>query len=159
MGLINDKEKEDDIIDLSIPEVKKTRFRINGDNDKILELNTTDPNILPRLNKGYKELIKLTEKVSSLNYDENGGEAESDKLSKALEDIDTQMKDKLDYIFDSNVGEVLGGNSSMYSIRDGKFRFETVIETLGNLYEKNFNKEFEAMRKRMTKHTSKYIKK
>ena len=157
MGLINNKE--DDIIDLSIPEVKKTRFRINGDNDKILELNTTDPNILPRLNKGYKELIKLTEKVSSLNYSENGGEDENDKLSKALEDIDAQMKEKLDYIFDSNVGEILGGNSSMYSIRDGMFRFETVIETLGNLYEQDFNKEFEAMRKRVGKHTSKYTKK
>jgi len=149
--------KENDIIDLSIPEVQKTRFRINGDNDKILELDTADPNILARLNKGYKDLIKLAEKMSSLDYEGEGEEANS-KLAQALEDLDNQMKERLDYIFDANVGKVLAGNTSMYSIKDGKFRFETVIETIGNLYEKGFNKEFEAMRKRMGKHTSKYIK-
>ena len=152
MGLVNDEK----VIDISIPEVEKTRFRVNGDNDKILELNTSDPNVLTRLNKGYKELVKLTDKVASLKYNENEDNA-SDKLADALEDLDNQMKAQLDYIFDAEVGKVLAGNSSMYSIRDGKFRFETVIETLGNLYENSFNKEFEAMRKRVTKHTSKYI--
>lgn len=152
MGLVNDEK----VIDISIPEVEKTRFRVNGDNDKILELNTSDPNVLTRLNKGYKELVKLTDKVAALKYDENEDNA-SDKLADALEDLDKQMKAQLDYIFDAEVGKVLAGNSSMYSIRDGKFRFETVIETLGNLYENSFNKEFEAMRKRVTKHTSKYI--
>lgn len=152
MGLVNDEK----VIDISIPEVEKTRFRVNGDNDKILELNTSDPNVLTRLNKGYKELVKLTDKVAALKYDENEENA-GDKLAEALEDLDNQMKAQLDYIFDAEVGKVLAGNSSMYSIRDGKFRFETVIETLGNLYENSFNKEFEAMRKRVTKHTSKYI--
>lgn len=152
MGLVNDEK----VIDISIPEVEKTRFRVNGDNDKILELNTSDPNVLTRLNKGYKELVKLTDKVASLKYDENEENA-SDKLADALEDLDNQMKAQLDYIFDAEVGKVLAGNSSMYSIRDGKFRFETVIETLGNLYENSFNKEFEAMRKRVAKRTSKYI--
>jgi len=152
MGLVNDEK----VIDISIPEVEKTRFRVNGDNDKILELNTSDPNVLTRLNKGYKELVKLTDKVASLKYDENEDNA-SDKLADALEDLDNQMKAQLDYIFDAEVGKVLAGNSSMYSIRDGKFRFETVIETLGNLYENSFNKEFEAMRKRVAKRTSKYI--
>lgn len=152
MGLVNDEK----VIDISIPEVEKTRFRVNGDNDKILELNTSDPNVLTRLNKGYKELIKLTDKVAALKYDKDD-ETSGDKLAEALEDLDNQMKAQLDYIFDAEVGKVLAGNSSMYSIRDGKFRFETVIETLGNLYENSFNKEFEAMRKRVTKHTSKYI--
>lgn len=152
MGLVNDEK----VIDISIPEVEKTRFRVNGDNDKILELNTSDPNVLTRLNKGYKELVKLTDKVAALKYDGNY-EISGDKLAEALEDLDNQMKAQLDYIFDAEVGKVLAGNSSMYSIRDGKFRFETVIEALGNLYENSFNKEFETMRKRVTKHTSKYI--
>ena len=155
MGLVDDNEN---VIDLSIPDVQKTRFRINGDNNKILELNTADPNILSRLNKGYKDLIKLTEKLSSLEYEGDGEEANV-KLAESLEDMDNQMKERLDYIFDANVGEVLAGNASMYSIKDGKFRFfETVIETLGNLYEEGFNKEFEAMRKRVNKHTAKYTK-
>lgn len=47
-----DSQIQDDIIDVEIKPIKRKRFRLNGDNNKIIELNTSDLNISVRLEKG-----------------------------------------------------------------------------------------------------------
>ena len=57
----------DDVVDLTINVAKRTRFRINGDNSKIIELNLSDFGFAVRLKEGAK---KLSEKVMLVqNYD------------------------------------------------------------------------------------------
>ena len=158
MGLV---ENDTNFVDIQIPGVSKQRFRINGDNDKILELDTQDVNIIPRLNKGYKELMGLVDKISEVSAaaDEDATDKALEKMSAKIEELDSKMKNWVDYIFDSNVSEVCIGNGSMYDPSDGKFKFEHIIESLGKLYAETFNEEFEKMRKRVSKHTNKYTKK
>lgn len=166
MGLVND-EKEvkvpsttNDIIDVNIDGVKLQRFRINGDDNKILELNTTDMGIVSRLNEAYKKLDKLANQASDFkdsDIDDNSPEA-LDKLAKKLSDIDKQMRELVDYIFDANVSEVCCDRGTMYDPKNGMFRYEHIIGALAPLYENNFNKEFNAMKQRMKKHTAKYTK-
>lgn len=150
---------DNNIVDISIPSIQKQRFRINGDSTKILELNTSDANVVTRLEKGYKKLLELANKVADLSDDteEDSTEEALAKLSDKLGDLDKQMREQLDYIFDSNVSEVCVGNGSMYSPKDGQFYFEHIIESIGKLYENSFNQEFRLMKKRMEKHTSKYM--
>ena len=143
-------EVENDVVDIQIELPKKSRFRINGDSSKILELNTSDTSILKRLEEGYAELQKEMSKVSDLDPKDEG-------FTQKLEDIDKMMRDQIDYIFDSNVSEICASRGTMYDPCNGKVTFEHIIDTLLGLYEKNINDEYSKIKKRVRKHTDKYI--
>ena len=63
------------------------------------------------------------------------------KLADSLKDIDTKIRDIVDYIFDSNVSEICAPYGSMYDVVNGKCRFECIIESLSTLYENNIIEE------------------
>ena len=151
----------DDIIDIDLSAIKKQRFRINGDNSKILELNISDMNLITRLNEVYPKLIKSQEKVVTLADMEEDADGDAEILSstaKKLKEIDQEMREYIDFIFQSNVSEVCASEGSMYDPIDGVFRYEHIIEALAKLYENNLDREFSKMKDRMKKHTAKYTK-
>lgn len=152
---------DNEILDISLEPVRKKRFRIDGDNDRILELNTSDVNIITRLNELYPKLEDLAqEAVKKLDIDENGdGITIIAEMSEALTEIDNEMRNLVDDLFDANVSEVCCPHGSMYDPFNGQFRFEHIIGTLADLYTNNFNKEVEKINKRVQKHTDKYTKK
>jgi len=157
MGAMNE---QNDIIDIELAQVKRKRFRINGDNDKIIELNTSDVNIVPRLTKVYPKLQKLAEKATTFTDTELKDNTEEGliKFANKLESIDKDMRNLVDELFDAKVSDACCDGGSMYDPFNGMFRFEHIINTLAGLYENNFSKEFSAMRQRVQKHTDKYIK-
>lgn len=159
MGL-TDKDSSG-IVDIAIPQIEKTRFRINGDNDKVIWLNTNDTNILKRLDTGYQDLFNLSKDVSELDGVDTDNEEYMKHLTSELDKLDKAMKDKLDYIFDEKISEIILGTNSAYDVKDGKFMFEHIIETLGDLYATSFADEFAKLKKRVNenKHTTKYTKK
>ena len=155
------KEAED-IVDIDLSAIKKKKFRINGDNTKILELNVSDMSILARLDEAYPKLMDLQDKVANLaEMSDNADADDRDILSTTaskLKEIDGSMREILDFIFQSNVSEVCGADGSMYDPIDGTFRYEHIISTLTKLYENNLNAEFDKMKKNISKHTAKYTK-
>lgn len=153
-----------DIQDIDLSPIKKKRFRINGDSSKILELNTSDLSIVTRMSSAYDRLVKHMEEVgkilSALPEDnEELTDGKDKEILAQLDNIDTEMKKELDYIFDAPVSEVCGDGGSMYDPFDGMFRYEHIIDALTKLYENNLNSEFTAMRRRVNTKTSKYTKK
>ena len=160
---VNTKVTENDnIIDVDLSVIKKQRFRINRDNSKILELNTSDMGIIARLDEMYPKLMKLQEKVTTLADMEDDADGDAEILStaaKKLTEIDAEMREAIDYIFQSNVSEVCGSEGSMYDPIDGVFRYEHIIETLSRLYTNNFESEFKKMKSRVNKRASQYTKK
>lgn len=164
MALMDTKEHvNDDIIDITLPVKPKKSFRIDGDNNRILELDTSDINVitrmetaLPKLNKLASEASKeLTEDVT----DEDSDVSLMKGTSETLKKIDADMRDLIDEIFDSNVSEMCAPVANLYSPYNGKFLFEHIIETIGNLYTENISKEFEKISDRVNKHTKKYVRK
>lgn len=154
----------DDIQDIDLSVTKRKRFRINGDSNKILELNTSDLNISSRLSSAYKRLTNYMEKVgqtlSEIPDDESEvTEEQEEAIRKELDAIDAKMKEEVDYIFDAPVSDICSDGGSMYDPFDGKFRFEHIIEALAKLYDTNISSEFAKMRKRIDIKTSKYTKK
>ena len=150
---------DNDIQDIDLSFLKKKRFRINGDNSKILELNPTDMSITIRLNEAYPRLNKLMDDAIKRISDVNIDSEEEDPLQKAaevLKGIDTKMRDEIDYIFDSNVSEVCASDGSMWDPVEGAFRYEHIIERLSSLYETNLNREFNAMKKKVENRANKY---
>ena len=150
-----------DIIDVDLSVIKKKKFRINGDNSKILELNTSDMGIVTRLDESYQKLIDLQNSVASLADDVKDEDNDRETLSSTankLNKIDGEMRELLDYIFQSNVSEICGSEGSMYDTINGTFRYEHIISTLIKLYENNLSKEFNKMKQNISKHTAKYTK-
>ena len=151
---------DNDIMDIDLSVIKKKKFRINGDNTKILELNVSDMGIVSRLDEAYPKLMALQDKVSAIaDINEEAGDMEllSTTASK-LNEIDGEMREILDFIFQSNVSEICGSEGSMYDPIEGTFRYEHIISTLVRLYENNLNAEFNKMKENISKHTAKYTK-
>ena len=85
----SDSQIQDDIIDVEIKPIKRKRFRLNGDNNKIIELNTSDLNISVRLEKGWEELQKLANSVANVDTDK-------EDFSTLSQEYDKKMRDELD---------------------------------------------------------------
>lgn len=139
------------IVDIDLSATRKKRVRINGDDNAILELNTSDMNIVNRLNVALPKLNELQDKAFSTDGDDE------DTFAK-LAEVDTEMRKYIDYIFNANVSEVTASDGSMYDMFNGVFRFEYIIEALLKLYEDNIQAETDAVQKRFEKHTAKYSK-
>ncbi len=159
-----ESEPVDDIQDINLSVIKKKRFRINGDKNRILELNTSDLGITSRMTSAYDKLTKCMDKVGTVlaSLPDDSNELTEDKekvVADQLKAIDDEMRKELDYIFDAPVSEVCGYGGSMYDPFEGMFRFEHIIDAISKLYETNLNNEFNKMRRRVSAKTSKYTKK
>lgn len=154
--------EDDDIVDIDFSVIKKKKFRINNDNSKILELNTSDMRIATRLKEAYPRLNQLmdevTDKIAELPEGDDIDEKQLVQLSKVIEDIDKAMRVEVDYIFDANVSEICGSDGSMWDPIEGAFRYEHIIDKLAKLYENNLDKEFMEMKRRVETKTGKYAK-
>lgn len=156
--------QQQDVTDISLSVVRKKRFRIDGDDSRIIELNTSDLNILARLKEAYPKLVALAEGAFK-NLPEVDGTAEdynfaTDEATATLVDTlteaDKKMRELIDYIFDSNVSELCAPSGSMYDPINGAFRFEHIINTLSALYEADISSEMGTIARRVKKHTDKY---
>ena len=144
----------DKIIDVDLSVTRNKRFRIDGDDDRIIELNTSDMTILNRINDADKKLRELADYAT---FDvEDTAENQEEAITKLIS-TDKQMREIIDYLFNSNVADICAPNGSMYDPFNGKYRFEHILETLFALYEKNINDEYKKMKKNVEKHTNKYI--
>ncbi len=143
--------KKNDVIDLDFSVMQKKRFRIDKDNNRILELNTSDMNIIARLEESYPKIDSIVEQVSAPDDEANVD-------VKALKKLDDDLRTLIDYIFDSKVSEVCAPDGSMYDLFNGQFRFEHIFEVLFGLYEDNINREYKKLTTRVNKHTDKYTK-
>lgn len=155
---------QDQIIDVALPEIRKKKFRFNQDDNRIVELNVSDMNIVTRIAEGYPKLNALQEKAAKLTEGVSGGD-DPDKLledarliSDRLKDIDAEMREVIDEMFNANVSDAVApvSDGTMYDPFEGTFRFEYVITAVMDLYEKNLQSEFNKMKRQMEKHTAKY---
>ncbi len=144
-------QEEEEIIDIQIALPKKKKFRVNGDPNKILELDISDMGIMERLEKGWANLQKEVEKIGVLDTDD-------EKFSEQLAAIDKAMRKHVDYIFDSNVSEVCAGKGKMIDPWQGQIRYEHILDSLLTLYADNIKHEYSKIKARTKKHTDKYTK-
>lgn len=151
---INNKElMNEDVIDIEFKELQKKRFRLDRDNSRVIELNTSDFNTISRLEEIYPKMLEFVEDAQAELSDDS-----ADAL-KVLSNINDSMKELLNYAFNSDIADKACPDGTLFDLINGKFRFEYIMERLIALYDENFTKEFELVKKRVGKHTSKYTKK
>lgn len=153
---------DDDIIDIDLSATRKKRFRIDGDPNRVIELNTSDFSVISRLRDKYPELLELANNGSGdakLDFSDDADDAEKLTVTgNFIDAIDQRMREGIDYIFASPVSAVCASDGTMYDLFNGKFRFEYIIEKLGALYNENVSREYKKMSKRLKKHTGKYTR-
>ena len=153
----------------------KKSYRIDGDNSRILYLDTSDMNILVRMEEVYPEIEKLAMEAvdkmaksrSKIGGDDINTDEESENeitesqsslndIAEILKEIDSKMRVKLNYIFASDIADICEPTGNMYDPVGGEFRFEHIIEVLTGLYANNITAEFKKMQDKVKKHTAKY---
>lgn len=145
-------EKDNNIVDIEFKELQKKKFRLDRDNNRVIELNTSDITVISRLEEIYPKMLAFVEEAR-LEDEEN-----PEETLKVLTQINDKMKELLDYAFDSKVADKACPQGTLFDPINGKFRFEYIMEKLIGLYDTNFKNEFALMQKRLNKHTSKYTK-
>lgn len=154
----------DEPLIINIEGAKRRKCLINGDPNKVLYLNVTDMGILQRLQSHYPKLQELSDKVDKMfNQISNMSEdmvTESDlEATKALDECDKEMRECLDYIFDSNVSEVCDDGGTMYDfLPNGQQRYENIVACLIGAFG-DVAEEFAKMQAKRESHTNKYTKK
>lgn len=153
------------IIDLDLSFTEKKKFRFGHDDNRIVELNTSDMNIIARISDGYPKLTALQEQAAKLMDDVEFDTEDTTSvmtgistIAERLKTVDEAMRGLIDYMFDAPVSAVAAPDGSMYDPFNGSFRFEYIITLLMNQYETNLKNEYSKMEKQLTKHTAKYTK-
>lgn len=163
--ITTNNNQDQEVVDINLEGSRRKRFRIDKDDNRILELDTTDLSIIDRFQKKYTEMIDLIDNafknVSSDAMSKEDGELDTeyvDSVIGSISDVNIKMRGIIDQIFNSNVSEVCAPFGSMLDPINGKFRFEHIFDTLIPLYENDIDAEMKKMNARVQKHTSKYIK-
>lgn len=148
-------KSENKIIDINLaPE--KTRIRIDGDDNRIIELDTTDMTVLKRLQDIYPRLNELGIKGFEIDDGDELTDESLKAMTTALDAIDKEMRELIDYIFNSKIADVCVPNGALYNMQNGEFMFERILDVLFGLYADDIQKEFGLMSERMKARTSKY---
>lgn len=133
----------------------KTRYTINGNKDKYIELNTGDVGIIARMGEVIPTINGLVDKYENLigNTDD---EQDFMAFSKAFSDIDKELRDVTNLLFDYDVCSVCASGGSMLDMCNGEYRFTEIITTLISMYQDTISAESKKLMSKMKKHTDKY---
>ena len=158
---VKEKAVEAPVVDIHVSQ-RKT-FRIDGDNDRRISLDTSDLNVITRLEEVYPKIkqsaIDAMDKLSKMEVAEEEEDTDTvDSYSSVLIGIDKDMRELLDYAFDAPVSDACVPKGTMYDPYNGEFRFEHIIDVLSQLYANNLTSEFRKMKERVSKKTAKYTK-
>ena len=128
------------------PGIKEYCFQ--NDETAIIRVNTSDPNLYSRLQKGKKRLEKLAEKYRDFSSDN------SDEVVEMIDDIDKKIKSEINYMFDSDVSAVAFGNANCLELDDdGEPTFKNFLNALLPVVEE----EIKAKQNKANKNISKYV--
>lgn len=151
-----------EIIDLDLSVTRKKKFRFDKDDTRVVEVNTSDMNLMQRVSEAYPRLQDLQEKATKLT---DGLDLEQDDaikdigtMAERLSAVDAEMRELLDFMFDAPVSAAAAPNGSMYDPFNGSFRYEHIIALMMKQYEDNLQSEFKKMEKQLKKHTDKYTR-
>ena len=151
-----------EIIDLDLSVTRKKKFRFDKDDTRVVEVNTSDMNLMQRVSDAYPRLQELQDKASKLT---EGLDLEAEEalngittMAERLSAVDAEMRSLLDYMFDAPVSAAAAPSGSMYDPFNGSFRYEHIIALMMKQYEDNLQSEFNKMEKQLKKHTNKYTR-
>lgn len=124
-------------------------FSINGDENRVIRFNPKDLGILTRMESTLSDFNELDKKLKESN---------EDNLIETFKDVELSIKEKMNFIFNSDVHDTIFNGQSPLALVKGEFLFMRVINAIIPIIEKEIEAEQKASEKKMAKYTEKYHK-
>lgn len=144
-------------------ETEKTAVRL-GKSDKYFYMDFNDTNFPVRLKQGREDIANFLEKkrvelgvedISQLQAKEHTVE-EIEKTIAISNDIDRFIKNKVDFIFGYEISkDVFGVASSVSVTRKGEYYFDSFLNSVLPLVEREYQVRIQATNERIRKYTDK----
>ena len=146
------------VVDFDLSLSKKKRIRIDGDDNRVIELNTSDMGIIERIDNLADKMNELSTEYINTKFDDNLDEKEETKeIISRIKGIDSKMREIVDDLFQSKISDICVPDGTMFDMFNGQFMYEILIEKLLTLYADRISEETQKTLTRMRKHTDKYI--
>lgn len=145
------------MLNINLEHGKRKRFTIDGDENRILELNTSDMGIFARFDEFEKESEKAVTDFAEFQASQE--DFDLSELGRRFTELDKFLRDKLDYLFDTNFSAVVAPFGTMVDPIDGEFRFTYLIDVMGDVINGELTKEVKARNAKIREHTKKYVNK
>lgn len=124
-------------------------FTINGDENRIIKINTTDMQLMTRIKKAEPKLTELSQKCC--NIDDT---LSVDDTISLMDTCETEVRKTIDYILNSKVSDIVFGNTGCISISGGEPLFVNFINAVVAEINKDIEKESKISEKKINKYTS-----
>lgn len=129
-------------------------FSINGDENRVIRFNPSDLAIIKRLEEAKNKISESMAIKDDIELDNEGKPVDSlENYSKVISHIDNVIKEQINYIFDSDVANVVFGNQSPLANIKGKPLYERFMESVMPEIKKAVEEEAKESRKRVAKYT------
>lgn len=137
---------------------KRKQFTVDGDETRVIEIDTGDTGILGRWSSVKKWFESVQERLEAMPKIEENSEESADQFSAEFNEMSNEVRQQLNILFDSDVCTPIVGNGSMLRTVNGEPLFMLTLETLLPLYEEDIKVEMQKSQKKIDKHTAKYKK-
>ena len=144
-------------------EAERTPVRL-GKSDRYFYMDFNDTNFPVRLKQGREEIANFLEEkrqelgvedISQLQAKEHTVE-EIEKAMQISDNIDSFIKDRINYIFGYDVSKDVFGNASSVSVtRKGEYYFDNFLNSVLPLVEREYKVRIQATNERIRKYTDK----
>lgn len=110
-------------------------FAINNDESRVIRFNPADPNQIQRYNEALKNIMSAKERIGEdiqLSPDGNVKTANDlEAAAKVLCDADNVVRENLNYMFNSDVYDVVFAGQSPFCMIKGRFLLEHFLSAIG----------------------------
>jgi hypothetical protein len=130
-----------------------TEIHVDDDPSRVIRLDLSYSGVFTRLRAAQPRLDAIGAKFAELK---NADTRTADVYADAILEVEPQLKEIIDEVFNANVCEPACGGASLFALDDGMYLFERIIDVLGGLYAEQMAEEQEAHKKRIEKHIAKY---
>ena len=151
------------IVDIDISTKKKKRVRFDGDDNRAVELDTTDMNVVTRLNESIPKIDEITRDAADitagLDVDKEDTMTYVSIVSEKMKEADSKIRGIIDYIFGAPVCDAAVPYGTMFDVIEDTYMYDYLMGALIKLYETSIVEGYNKIINRMESHTKKYTKK
>lgn len=155
---IKNEEVKQEVKTIDLSGLKnRTKIEINGEPDKFIELDLSDMGLVTRLNEEMPKLYSFADELGKVEINDDDPDIIVKKTAEQISKADSKMREVVNRIFDYDVCSVCVPTGTMIDSINGRFRFEILIDIIGELYNQNITAETKRIKARINQHTQKYV--
>ena len=120
----------------------------------VIRINVTDFDFFNRTKEAEKQIMSIMNRFKGLH----GKNLETEEIFASISELDKEIKEQLNYMFDYDVSSVVFGNTNCLSIGDGQPFVTRFLQSIIPAIKRDIEKENRQSKQKMSKYTKRYHK-